>query len=482
MTLPFENSGVCAIASAVRGGSVSAVRVAKAALDQIGATDGELNCFTEVLADRALAEARDIDSRISRGEDPGPLAGVPFAVKNLFDIRGIPTLAGSIIRAKSPPPEQDASAITSLNKAGAVLVGALNMDEFAYGFTTENTHYGVTRNPHDLTRVAGGSSGGSAAAVAAGMVPLTLGSDTNGSIRVPSSFCGVFGLKPTYGRLSRAGAFLFVSSLDHVGPFARSAEDLAAAFDVMQGPDPRDPVCTTREPELCRADLSRGAEGLRIAVAGGYFSDPAAIRANEAVASVARALGASRVIELPEVARARAAAYIITASEGGNHHLADLRSQAADFDPNTRSRFLAGTMLPAAWVNFAQRFRSWYREQMRAVFEQVDVILAPATPCPAIQIGQATILLNGKELPSRANIGVFTQPISFIGLPVVTVPVHTPGKLPIGVQLIGAPYSEAALLRTAWALETAGVVSAPVAQTIGNQVMTGNQIMTGAIK
>jgi aspartyl-tRNA(Asn)/glutamyl-tRNA(Gln) amidotransferase subunit A len=253
-----------------------------------------------------------------------------------------------------------------------------------------------------------------------------------------------------------------------VGPFARSAEDLAAAYDVMQGPDPGDPVCTTRPAEPSLPQLRHGVGDLRIAVAGGYFTDPGATQANDAVALVARALGTDRLLELPEVARARAAAYLITASEGGIHHLADLRSQASRFDPNTRSRFLAGTLVPAAWVNFAQRFRSWYRERMCEVFRQVDVILAPATPCPAIRIGQSTITVNGGEVPSRANIGVFTQPISFIGLPVVTVPVHFPGKLPIGVQLIGAPYQESKLLRLAWELQTAGVVSAPVAQLAGS--------------
>ena len=461
-------AGVVETSAAIRSGAVTAVDVARTALDRIKTADGELNCFTAVLADRALAEAAEIDRRISSGEDPGPLAGVPFAAKNLFDIRGIATLAGSIVRAGAPPPERDAAAISALNKAGAVLVGALNMDEFAYGFTTENTHYGATHNPHDLTRVAGGSSGGSAAAVAAGMVPLSLGSDTNGSIRVPASFCGIFGLKPTYGRLSRRGAFLFVGSLDHVGPFARAAEDLAAVYDVLQGPDPEDPVCTTRPVEFCLPQLRQGINGLRIAVAGGFFADPGATQANEAVAAVARALGTDRVLELPEVARARVAAYLITASEGGIHHLPDLRSQAGKYDPNTRSRFLAGTLVPAAWVNFAQRFRSWYREQMREIFREVDVILAPATPCPATRIGQSTITVNGAEVPTRANIGVFTQPVSFVGLPVVTVPVPSPGKLPIGVQLIGAPYQESKLLRVAWELQAAGVVSAPVAQLAGS--------------
>jgi len=464
MTQPNGESGAAEISAAVRNGEVTAVDVTRAALDRVSAADGELNCFTAVLTERALSDAAEVDRKISIGKDPGPLAGVPFAAKNLFDIQGVPTMAGSIVRAGAAPAPKDAAPVAALHAAGAVLVGVLNMDEFAYGFTTENSHYGVTHNPHDLTRVAGGSSGGSAAAVAAGMVPITLGSDTNGSIRVPASFCGIFSVKPTYGRISRRGAFLFVSSLDHVGWFARSVDDLAIAYDQLQGPDPEDPVCTTRPPELSRPGLRRGAEGLRIAVAGGYFADPGATQANGAVAAVARALGTDRVVEFPEPARARGAAYLITASEGGNHHLADLRSQADRFDPNTRSRFLAGTVVPAAWVSFAQRFRTWYRDRIRELFQEVDVILAPATPCPATRIGQSTITVNGAEVPARANMGLFTQPISFIGLPVVTVPVWSPGKLPIGVQLIGAPYREAELLRVAWELESAGVVSAPIAQ------------------
>jgi AtzE family amidohydrolase len=299
------------------------------------------------------------------------------------------------------------------------------------------------------------------------MVPLTLGSDTNGSVRVPASFCGIFGLKPTYGRVSRRGAFLFVSSLDHVGHFARSVEDLAAVFDLMQGPDPNDPAGTTRPAETCTPELRQGVEGLRIAVAGGYFAEQGTPHAAEAVAVVARALKTDRIMELPEAGRARAAAYLITASEGGNHHLADLKSQAHAFDPNTRSRFLAGALIPAAWVSFAQRFRRWYLEKMREVFRDVDVILAPATPCPAIAIGQSTITLKGVEVPSRPNIGVFTQPVSFVGLPVVTVPLHLPGKLPIGVQLIGAPWQESKLLRAAWELQAAGVVSAPIVRAVG---------------
>ncbi len=470
MIRTLENAGAVEIAKAVKSGSVTASAVTDAALARIQLLDGALNCFTKVTAERARREASEVDRRILAGEDPGPLAGVPFAAKNLFDMEGIPTLAGSVIRSDAPPASRDAAAVSALTRAGAVLLGALNMDEFAYGFTTENSHYGPTRNPHDPTRVAGGSSGGSAAAVASGMVPLTLGSDTNGSIRVPSSFCGIFGIKPTYGRISRRGAFLFVGALDHVGPFARSAEDLAAAYDLLQGPDSADPVCAEIPAEAALPSLRQGIEGLRVAVAGGYFAEQGTPQATEAVAVVARALNTLRVIELPEAARARAAAYLITASEGGNHHLADLKSRQQAFDPNTRSRFLAGALMPAAWVSFAQRFRTWYREQMREVFKDVDVILAPATPCPAITIGQKTISLNGVDVPSRPNIGVFTQPVSFIGLPVVTVPIHLPGRLPIGVQLIGAPWQESKLLRVAWALQQAGVATAPIAQPIPREV------------
>jgi AtzE family amidohydrolase len=455
-------TGARETAAAVKSRATTAVSVANAAFARIQQADRALNCFTALTRERALREAAEIDRKVERGEDPGPLAGVPYAVKNLLDIEGLPTLAGSLLRAEASPATSDAAAVSALQRAGAVLVGALNMDEFAYGFTTENSHYGVTRNPHDVARVAGGSSGGSAAAVAAGMVPLTLGSDTNGSIRVPSAFCGIFGLKATYGRVSRRGSFMFVASLDHIGPFARSVEDLAVTFDALQGFDPGDPVCTAREPELCFGELAKGSSGLRIASAGGYFTRGGEAESFEAVSTVARALHSTYTIEIPEAGTARASAFVITASEGGAHHLADLKTQAEKFDPLTRSRFLGGALVPAVWVNHAQRFRAWYREAVREVFNGVDVILAPATPCAAIKIGQETMFLDGEEIATRPNIGIYTQPISFIGLPVVTVPVHKPGHMPRGVQLIGAPYSEAKLLRVAWELQSIGVVSAPI--------------------
>ncbi|WP_414586343.1 AtzE family amidohydrolase [Scytonema sp. PCC 10023] len=466
----LEQADAVAIATAVREGKVSAVEVAKAALQRIAARDNEFNCFTTVTAETALADAERIDGEIAQGKNPGLLAGVPFAVKNLFDIAGLTTLAGAKINAENPPASQDATAVARLKQAGAVLVGALNMDEYAYGFVTENSHYGMSHNPHDLNRVAGGSSGGSAAAIAAGLVPLTLGSDTNGSIRVPAALCGVFGLKPTYGRLSRAGVALFSSSLDHVGPFARSVRDIATAFDVLQGEDERDPVCTKRRPVETRHGASlqnQGAslqniDGIRIAIAGDYFLKGASAEALEAVQKVADALDVTEYVTIPEAHRARAAAFVITACEGANLHLEKLRSRPQDFDPATRDRFLAGALIPSNWYIQAQRFRRWYRDKIQEIFQKVDVILAPTTPISAPLLGQQTMILDGEEILVRPHLGLFTQPLSFIGLPVLSVPIQRPNTLPLGVQLIAAPYNEAVILRVAAVLETKGVVSAPV--------------------
>ncbi len=447
-----------AAAAAVRSGAASAVEIAEATLAHIETRNPALNAFTAITADRALAEARAVDRCRAAGEALGPLAGAPFAVKNLFDIKGLITLAGSKIDAERAPAVSDAFVLKKLSAAGAILVGALNMDEYAYGFTTENTHYGAVHNPHDLAHVAGGSSGGSGAAVGGGLAPIALASDTNGSIRVPSSFCGTFGLKPTYGRLSRAGTRPFVASLDHLGPLTRTVGDLAASYDAMQAFDPDDPGSADRPIEPALPYIEQGATGLRIAIAGGHFAGSGV--AAEAVATVARALGATRVVEVPEAARARAAAFVISASEGADLHLADLKSRARDFDPMTRDRFLAGALVPAGWVLRAQRFRRWYREQVLDLFREVDIVLAPATPCPAPKIGQETMEIDGVTMPSRPFIGVYTQPLSFIGLPIVAAPLRRPGELPIGVQIIAAPWREADALRVARALEREGVTNA----------------------
>ena len=448
------------IAHAVEEGAITARAVVAAALARIASVNPVLNAFTEVTVDRAHTRAAAIDARRSKGEPVGPLAGVPFAVKNLFDVAGLPTRAGSKINRDRPPALRDAPLIERLEGAGAVLLGALNMGEYAYDFTGENVHDGPSRNPHDPVRMTGGSSGGSGAAVAGRLVALALGSDTNGSIRVPSSLCGVFGLKPTYGRLTRARTFPFVASLDHVGPFARSVADLAACYDAMQGPDADDPVCDARPAEPVAPELAMGLDGLRIATAGGYFRHGLSSEGHAALAAVAAALGVTREIEWPQAARARAAAYVITCAEGAALHIDRLRTRATDFDPAVRDRLIAGAMVPAGMVIRAQKFRRWYQARVLELFAEVDAVLLPATPCTAPRIGQDTFTLDGVEMPVRANLGIYTQPISFIGLPVVVVPVPlTP--LPIGVQIVAAPWREDVALRIAYALEKNGVAAAP---------------------
>ena len=455
------------IAASVAAGRTSATAVVDACLDRIERLNPVLNAFTAVTADRARAKAAAIDAALAGGAMPGPLTGVPFAVKNLIDVVGLPTLAGSKINRDHPPAAADAPLVTRLEAAGAILVGALNMGEYAYDFTGENAHDGPSRNPHDITRMAGGSSGGSGSAVGGGLVPLALGSDTNGSIRVPSSFCGLFGLKPTYGRLTRAGSFPFVSSLDHLGPFALCTADLAASYDAMQGFDRADAGCADRPVELVSGGLDGGIAGLRIASADGYFRAGAAPEALAALDGIASALGAAETVTIPDAQRARSAAYIITTTEGAALHLQRLRTRPDDLDPDVRDRLIAGSLVPAVAVVQAQKFRRRFREQMRRLFDTVDAILAPATPCVAPLIGQKTFVLDGKEMPLRPNIGIYTQPISFIGLPVVAVPVPTASGLPIGVQIITAPWREDLALRIARTLEASGVAAAPLPKLEG---------------
>ena len=452
-----------AMARAVRQRELSSVDLVQAALLRIAATDPVVNAFTEVTAARALRRAEWLDALPT--DTALPLRGVPFAVKNLCDIEGLSTLAGSKIEAAAPPAAADAELLARLEAAGAVLVGALNMDEYAYGFTTENTHHGATRNPHDPTRICGGSSGGSAAAVAVGQVPISLGSDTNGSIRVPASLCGVYGLKPTYGRLPRTGSYPFVASLDHLGPFARSVDDLALAYDLMQGADAHDPACAQRAVEPTVPGLSAGWRGLRIGALDGWFHDMAGAEARRAVEHVMGALGSTSQVSWPGAQAARAAAFLISNAEGASLHLPDLRRRAADFEPLSRDRFLAGALLPAHWVLQAQRVRQQMARSAAALFARFDILVAPATPVAATPLGTEWIELGGRKLPTRPSMGLLAQPWSSIGLPVCTVPVWgAHASLPIGVQIIAAPWREDLVLRVAAGLEAAGIVHAPVAR------------------
>lgn len=456
---PLQQATIHDIQQALNSGEMSATEIARHTLDNIERANPVINAYTHVTHERMLSEAAKVDKLRAGGATLPPLAAVPYAVKNLLDVTGEVTLAGASLNSSNPVAKQDAFTVSRLAEQGALLSGMLNMDAYAYGFTTENSHYGVTRNPRDLERIAGGSSGGSAAAVAAGLVQFTLGSDTNGSIRVPASLSGILGLKPTFGRLSRHGSQPFVASLDHLGPMARSSSDLSLVFDAMQGKDTADafqadkPACDTF------SLLSRGQEGLRTAVLGGFFNTWCDDNARAAVKKVAQALEAQDEVDMPQAELARSAAFIITASEGGNQYLPQLRAIPGQFEPLSRERLLAGAMIPAAWYVQAQRFRQLFQQQVLPMFEHWDILIAPSTPCPATVIGQDTLTLNGVSLPTRASMGMLTQPISFLGLPVVSVPLTTAGGLPIGLQLIAPPWREDLCLRAAWALEQQGIVS-----------------------
>ncbi|MDR5752992.1 MULTISPECIES: AtzE family amidohydrolase [unclassified Caballeronia] len=428
------------IARAYAQGEFTARDLIDDTFGRIAIGDKHVNAFTALTMERAFDEAAQLDAKRAKGESLPPLAGVPFAAKNLFDVAGITTIAGSRILAGNAPATRDSTLVRCMREQGAIMVGALNMDEFAYGFTTENHHAGPCRNPHDLSRTSGGSSGGSAAAVAAGFVPVTLGTDTNGSVRVPASLCGVFGVKPTYGRLSRHGTFPFVASIDHMGAFARNIDDLAVTYDALQYIDPNDPACSARAIEPVGASDRSGA--LRVARLGGYFDDNAGDEARELALSATRALGARETIAFPEAAAAPGAAFMISAAEGGQLHLPTLRSRYDEHEPLSRDRLIAGALLPAAWVLQAQRVRAALRKRVLELFERYDVLIAPATPVVAPHIGQEFMDVGGQRLAVRPNLGLLTQPISCIGLPVVAVPMRTSTGLPLAVQVIAAPWRE----------------------------------------
>jgi aspartyl-tRNA(Asn)/glutamyl-tRNA(Gln) amidotransferase subunit A len=429
-----------AIARAVRGGQVSARAVAREALALISARDGAIGAVTLLLAERALYAADAVDAAVARGEDPGPLAGVPIGVKALFDVAGHPTTAGAAMRVNAPPAAHDAALLARLTQAGAVPVAVLNMDEYAYGFVTVNAHFGTTRNPHDTARLAGGSSGGSAAAVAAGMLPLTWGSDTNGSIRVPASLCGVWGFRPAHGSVPEEGSFPFVPMLDTLGPFAATLEDTRIAMEVALG----QPIAPQRAASVARL--------------GGWFVNHAIVDFDAGFVAIDAALGGLPMAHLPRVEAARAAAFLITGHDGGHLHRAELARHSLAFDPETRDRLIAGNLVPTPLRDEAARFGAWFRAQALALLERHDVLIAPATPDVAPLIDHPFIHTAGGPAPARANLGMLAQPISLAGLPVLAAPLRRDGVLPLGLQLIGAPGREGALFDLAQRLEAAGVL------------------------
>lgn len=426
------------IAADVRSGRVTATEIVERCLVALAGSD-PLVAVTRVLADRARHEAKLVDIAVAQGRDPGPLAGVPYGVKDLFDVTDLPTTAGSTLYADAPPAPTDADAIRRLRDAGAILIATLNMDEFAYGFATINARHGTTRNPHDLDRLAGGSSGGSAAIVASGVLPFALGSDTNGSIRVPASLTGLYGLKPTHDDLPMAGVFPFAESFDDIGPFATSVADIRCIWNILRGAVPAD----TED------------HAFRIAQLGGRFLENADPDQRAAIATIAPD---APILDLPDIARARSAAFLITAYEGGTLHRAALAEAAMTFDPATRDRLIAGALIPRTLYDAAQEFRRDFKTKIVDLVAEYDVLLAPATPCVAPLVADPRILIDGVLKPARSDLGIHTQPISFTGLPSLSVPLNRPGRLPLGLQLIGRPNGESTLFAFAAMLEAQGLI------------------------
>jgi aspartyl-tRNA(Asn)/glutamyl-tRNA(Gln) amidotransferase subunit A len=441
------------IAAAVRAGNVTARAIVEAALARIERANPAINAFTAVAADRALARARDIDAARRAGDPLGELAGVPFGIKAMVDVAGIVTTGGSALYRDAPAAKHDAAVVRKLEDAGAVCVGAQNMDELGMGGTTENACFGPTRNPHDRARTPGGSSGGSAAAVAAGMVPLSIGSDGLGSVRLPASLCGVFGLRPTRGVIDDTGVLGAGGTLATLGPLSRSSADISLCHRVMASP------------AAASTDTASNAARIRIATVGGYFREALDDDAAQALRQTVDALRIEREVEFPDTRRAKAAAILVNAAESATGRIDALRMRLDRFDPMTRERFLAHALLPAQWYLAAQRFRRWHAERMEHLFRDVDVLVVPATPCVAPTIGARTLRLGSADVPTGPALGWFTQPIAGTGCPALTVPVARPGRLPIGVQLVARRHRDDLLFRVAAELEALGVAAAPVAAT-----------------
>ena len=466
------------IAAAVRSGERTAVDVVDEHLAAIASRDGDIHAFNLVTADEASAAALAIDRRVAAGEDPGPLAGVPVALKDNLCTAGIPTTCSSRILEGWRPP-YDATVVERLAAAGAIAIGKTNLDEFAMGSSTENSAFGPTRNPHDLTRVPGGSSGGSAAAVAAGFAPLALGSDTGGSIRQPAALCGVVGMKPTYGAVSRYGLVAFASSLDQIGPFATTVADAAALYEAIAGHDPRDATAIPRPAARVSDALGQGVGGLRVGIvsellgAEGIEPDVAA-RAREAAEALESAGAKVDEVSVPSVVYGLSAYYLIAPAEASSNlarydgvrfglrvdapttgEMYD-RTRTAGFGAEVKRRIMLGTYALSAgyydaFYGKAQRVRTLILRDFQAAYERFDVLLSPASPSTAFELGAK----SADPLTMYLN-DVCTIPSNLSGDPAISVPFGTGADgLPIGVQVLAPSLGEETLFRVAAALEVA---------------------------
>ena len=461
----------------LRRGDLTSTELTQALFDRIEDTDGKVGAYLTVCRDRGMAEARAADARLANGDASSKLLGIPFALKDVLLTDGVPTTCASRILQGFTPPF-DATAVRRLKEAGAVLLGKTNMDEFAMGSSTENSGFSVTRNPWNPDRVPGGSSGGSAAAVAAGQCVAALGTDTGGSIRQPAAFCGVVGLKPTYGRVSRFGVVAYASSLDQVGPITRDVSDCALALQAIAGHDPADSTSVDAPVPDYAAELSRGAAGLRVGVPREYFAAGMQPEVEQAVRQGVREIekaGAEAVeVSLPRTGYAVAAYYVIATAEASSNlarydgmrygpraQAEDLtstytKSRSQGFGPEVKRRIMLGAyVLSAGYYDAyylkAQKARTLVRQDFEAVLRQCDAIVAPTTPPTAFRIREMT------EDPLRMYLSdIFTIPANLAGLPALSLPCgFDQAGLPIGLQVIGRPFDESTVLRLGHAFQQA---------------------------
>jgi aspartyl-tRNA(Asn)/glutamyl-tRNA(Gln) amidotransferase subunit A len=445
------------IAQALRKRTVSSVELASASLSRIAALDPKLKAFITVTAELARSQAQQADRELADGKDRGPLHGIPIAVKDVFCTRGIRTTCGSKLFSDYIP-ERDAAVVERLRAGGAVMVGKTNMHELAYGVTSANPHFGTVRNPWDLDCIAGGSSGGSGSAVAAGMVPMAMGSDTGGSIRIPASFCGTVGLKPSFGRVSRYGVLPLDFSLDHMGPLTQCVRDAALTLGVIAGFDPRDETSSHRhvEPYLPSEPIS--IRGLRIGLPENFYFEHISPSVAEAVRRAARlAEGAGAVVvslRVPDIAQLNTVGRVILLSEA-SATMERYVHRREDLGPDVLALLDQGRLLPATDYINAQRVRRLLQQEFQAVWKQVDCLFTPSTPTTAPKIGQSTIDLDGEEDVRIASTRL-ARGVNVLGLPALSLPCgFDEAGLPIGLQIIGHGFQEALILRVGAALEDA---------------------------
>jgi aspartyl-tRNA(Asn)/glutamyl-tRNA(Gln) amidotransferase subunit A len=432
-------------------GERSPVEVVQQHLARIAQLDPKLKSYLAVTAEQALEAAREAESEIREQGLRGPLHGVPIALKDIFDTAGLRTTSGSKILCDHVP-TRDAAVVERLRAAGMILLGKLNMHEFAFGTTNDNAHYGACHNPWNLERVPGGSSGGSGAALAAGLTPLSLGTDTGGSIRIPASVCGVVGLKPTFGRVSRRGVLPLSWTLDHVGPLTRTVEDAALLYEVIAGPDREDAWSANRPVEVVTRDLRRGVKGLRVGVPREFFFEslePDVARAIEdAIAWFQRAGAGIVEVTVPHIGHAYTALHAILASEAGAFHLPWLRSRLDEYGEETRLNLLLGQFIPAADVVDARRMQAIVGEEFAEAMREADLLLTPSLPRTAPVIGQP--VSREPHLAWNRFVAMF----NLTGMPAISVPCgFDRDGLPMGLQLAGRPFDEATVLRAAFAYE-----------------------------